>query len=450
MPTTTVARAPTPRDWRAFAKSLTGRLVRPSSAGYELDVRSYNPIFDQARPMGLAYCASADDVALAIDFAQSHAVELSVRSGGHCYGGWSTGPGLVIDVSPMNQVDYVPATGIVSVGSGTRLIDLYAGLAPYNRAVPGGSCPSVGIAGLSLGGGFGVLGRKFGLTCDNLESAEVVLASGETVSCNSQQHSDLFWALRGGGGGSFGVVTSFGFLTHPIGTLGLFTLVWPWSNAAAVASVWQAWAPQSPDELWSNCLLVASQSTPAGEAPAARVTGVYVGPQSGLQSLVDEFVTEVGASPFTNFVGSAPYLDAMQIEGGCEGDTIAECHLRADNPNGLLRARPVRGQVKHRQPSPVRPGHRDAASGRGATSSVTCALRRRLHSRCGRRGDQPRRPGCHRLCPPAIARHPAVQRWLGRPVSKLGRGGEPSMDRSVLAVDAALRIEWGVFELCRS
>jgi len=336
VPTTTVPAPLTPAHWREFENSLQGRLVRPSSPGYAVDVRSYNPVFDQAHPAALAYCASAADVALAIQFAERHGVELSVRSGGHCYGGWSTGSGLVIDVSPMNQVDYDPVTDIVNVGSGTRLIDLYASLAPHNMAVPGGSCPSVGIAGLALGGGFGVLARKFGLTCDNLGSAEVVLASGETVTCDPEHHSDLFWALRGGGGGSFGVVTRFSFATHPIGPLGLFTLIWPWSKAAAVASAWQAWAPQGPDELWSNCLLVASQPTPAGEAPAARVTGVYVGSQAALQTLVDEFVGEVGTSPFTNFVGSAAYLDTMRIEGGCEGDTVAECHLPSENPAGLL------------------------------------------------------------------------------------------------------------------
>ena len=326
----------TPRDWLELGSSLEGRLARPSSPGYSVDVQSYNPIFDRAHPEGIAYCASAADVALAVEFAERHGVELSLRSGGHCYGGWSTGSGLVIDVSPMNQVDYDPVTGLVNVGSGTRLIDLYAGLAPHEVAVPGGSCPSVGIAGLALGGGLGVLGRKFGLTCDNIESADVVLASGETVTCDAAHHSDLFWALRGGGGGSFGVVTRFSFLTHPIGTLGLFTLVWPWSSAAATTSAWQDWAPEGPDELWSNCLLVADQSTPAGEAPAARVTGVYVGSQAALQTLVDELVSEVGASPFTTFVGSATYLDTMLIEGGCADDSVNECHLPSQNPVGLL------------------------------------------------------------------------------------------------------------------
>ncbi len=240
----------------------------------------------------------------------------------------------------MNQVRVDARRLRASVGSGTRLIDLYAALAPHSLAVPGGSCPSVGIAGLTLGGGLGVLGRKLGLTCDNLEAAEIVLASGDNVTCDSEQHADLLWALRGGGAGSFGVVTSFRFVAHPIGSLALFTLVWPWASAPAVLEAWQSWVLDAPDALWSNCLLVASQSTPTGEAPAARVTGVYAGAQSSLQILVDRLVRDVGASPFTDFVGSAGYLDTMQIEGGCDGDTIAECHLPSQNPHGLLAREP--------------------------------------------------------------------------------------------------------------
>ncbi len=341
--TVTPATRPTAADWESLSRSLQGRLVRPSSPSYAVDVESYNPIFDGAHPKAIAYCASAADVASAIRFARQHDIQLSVRSGGHSYGGWSTGPGLVIDVSPMNQVHVNAASGLATVGSGTRLIDLYAALAPHNLAVPGGSCPSVGIAGLTLGGGFGVLGRKLGLTCDSLQSAQVVLASGTTVTCDEGHHSDLFWALRGGGGGSFGVVTSFTFVTHPlgpVGSLGLFTLVWPWSAASAVTEAWQSWAPEAPDALWSNCLLVASQSTPSGDAAAARVTGVYLGAQSNLQVLVDALVSEVGTSPFTNFVGSAGYLDTMQIEGGCEGDSIAACHLPSQNPAGRLTRAP--------------------------------------------------------------------------------------------------------------
>lgn len=338
---TTPHTLPTAADWQELSHTLQGRLVRPSSAGYLTDVQSYNPVFDQARPAGIAYCASSADVAMSVAFALAHDLQPSVRSGGHCYGGWSTGAGLVIDVSPMNQVTVDPAAGLARVGTGTRLIDLYAALAPYGLAVPGGSCPSVGIAGLTMGGGLGVVGRKFGLTCDSLEAAEVVLASGRSVSCDARNDADLYWALRGGGGGSFGVATTFTFRTHPIGSLlGLFTLVWPLSDAAAVVAAWQSWAPNCPDELWSNCLLLASQETPSGEGVVARVTGVYVGPQSRLQVLVDQFVSEVGKSPFNYFVGAAAYLDTMQIEGGCEGDTVAECHLPSQNPAGRLERAP--------------------------------------------------------------------------------------------------------------
>ena len=132
-----------------------------------------------------------------------------------------------------------------------------------------------------MGGGLGVVGREFGLTCDNLESAEVVLANGEVVTASAEEHADLYWALRGGGGGSFGVMTSFTFGTHPIGDLALFTLVWPWSGAGdKVIAAWQAWAPSAPDELWSNCLLLASQQTPSGEAAVARVTGSTSAPSA--------------------------------------------------------------------------------------------------------------------------------------------------------------------------
>ena len=339
--TTTMPPVPTSADWQAFSSKLQGHLVLPSSPGYSTDVESYNPVFDGAHPQAIAYCASSNDVAESIAFGRHYAIPLSVRSGGHCYGGWSTGPGLVIDVSPLAAVDVSADATTVTAGTGTRLVDFYNALAPHGVCVPGGSCPSVGLAGLTMGGGLGVLGRKFGLTCDNLASAEVVLATGEVVTANAQQHSDLYWALRGGGGGSFGVATSFTFGTHPIGDLALFTLVWPWSVAPQVVAAWQGWAPSAPDELWSNCLLLASQQTPSSsDAAVARVTGVYVGPQSELQSLVDHLVGEVPTAPFTNFVGSNGYLDTMLIEGGCEGDTVAECHLPSQNPAGTLTRAP--------------------------------------------------------------------------------------------------------------
>ncbi len=336
--------APRPGDWATLGRSIEGRLVLPSSPAYATDVQSYNPVFDGARPKAIAYVASPADVSTAVAFGRDHGIQLSIRSGGHCYGGWSTGSGLVIDVSELSQVSIARAgtlSGVeVATGSGTRLVDLYAACAGDGVAVPGGSCPTVGIAGLALGGGLGVLDRKLGLTCDRMLSAEIVLASGEVASCDSSTRPDLFWALRGAGGGSFGVVTELRLAASTIGDLGLFTLEWSWSAAPQVVAAWQDWAPTAPDELWSNCLLFASQDTPSGYGPAARVTGVYAGPEAALEAELSGFLSAISATPFTHFVGAAGYLDTMLVEAGCEGDTVAECHLPSENPAGILTRAP--------------------------------------------------------------------------------------------------------------
>jgi FAD/FMN-containing dehydrogenase len=338
--TTTVGGPPSGADWKSLRSALQGDLVLPSATSYLADAQSYNPVFDRARPQGITYVTSPDDVRAVIAFAREHRVPLAIRSGGHCYGGWSTGTGLVIDVSRLNAVNVDPTARIAAAGAGTHLVDFYAGLAPHALAVPAASCPTVGIAGLTLGGGIGVLGRQFGLTCDNLVEADVVVASGDVVTANATSAPDLFWALRGAGGGNFGVVTALRFAAHRMGDLGLFTLVWEWPDAARIVAAWQAWAPSAPDALWSNCAMIASQVTPAGYAPVVRVTGVYVGSETALEDELQPFLGAVGSEPFTRFVGSATYADTMMIEGGCEGDSVAECHLPSQNPAGILQRAP--------------------------------------------------------------------------------------------------------------
>lgn len=271
---------------------------------------------------------------------QDHGLDFAVRSGGHSYGGYSTSKGLVIDVTRQSAVQLDSAGNTSNVGAGARLVDVYSTLGASGVALPGGSCPTVGIAGLTLGGGLGVVDRRYGLTCDNLLSATVVLASGRVINCSATEDPDLFWALRGGGGGNFGVVTDFTFQVHPIGNLGLFTLVWPWSNAPQVISAWQSWAPNAPAEIWSNCQLLNSQDTPTGVAPVARVTGVSVGTVASLQQQVATFIQMVGPSPFNQFVGGDTYANTMLIEAGCDGDTVAECHLPSQNPVGILTRSP--------------------------------------------------------------------------------------------------------------
>lgn len=321
-----------PADWAAMRGQLsTGRLLQPDSAGYYQARLQFDPRFDDARPSGIAYCATPADVSACLAFARRFGVPIAARSGGHSYGGWSTTSGLVIDVSLMSRVTVDAATGTARVGAGTRLIDLYNELAAHGRAVPGGSCPTVGVAGLALGGGVGVVGRLYGLTCDNVVAVQIVTADGVVRECGQASDPDLFWACRGGGGGSFGVVTEFTLRTHPAPDLVLFFLRWPWSQAGQVVSAWQSWAPSAPDELWSNLHL---SGAPGGAEPQISVGGTYAGGIAQAQPLLERLYAAVGSGPSSTFVQSEPYLSVMLVEAGCAGLSVAQCHLPWQNPAG--------------------------------------------------------------------------------------------------------------------
>lgn len=325
---------PTDTDWSNLGRSLQGALVRPGNSQYATALQLFNPMFDAIQPAAIAYCASPADAQSCIAFAQKFGLPLAPRSGGHSYAGYSTTTGLVLDVTRMNAVTVNAGTGTATIGAGARLIDVYSTLSQHGLALPAGSCPTVGIAGLALGGGIGVLGRKFGLTCDNLLSAQVVLADSSALTCDANNNPDLFWALRGGGGGNFGVVTSFTFATHPVSTLSLFTLNWPWGIAASIVDAWQNWAPQAADELWSNCLLIATGNKSA--SPAVRVNGVYAGPVAPLNALLRQLIARVGSAPSSSYVSAASLLDTMLDEAGCYGKTVDQCHLPSQNPQGQL------------------------------------------------------------------------------------------------------------------
>ncbi len=305
----------------------------PTDSDYAVDKQLYDPVFDTVFPQAIAYCRSANDVQRCIAFAREYSMAIALRSGGHSYAGYSTTTGLVIDVSPMNQVVFDQATATATVGAGTLQVDLYAQLAASGQTVPGASCPTVGIAGLALGGGIGVLDRRYGLTCDNIQSLEIVTANGDLLQCDSTQHADLFWACQGGGGGNFGAVTSFTFRTSPATDLAQFALQWDWAAAAEVVSAWMTWAPQAPDELWSNCLLLGG--TP-DTSPQLSITGVYVGDEAALASLLDEFRRMVDSTPTTSTLWTNAFLATMLSEAGCAKRTVAQCHLPTQTPQGEL------------------------------------------------------------------------------------------------------------------
>jgi FAD/FMN-containing dehydrogenase len=318
-PLAELARAAAGGIFDELANGLHGEVVLPSSSEYDRARLLFDTRFDAVKPRAVVFCESTVDVQRTVRWARKHAVRIVPRSGGHSYGGYSTTTGVIVDVSRLNGVALDPK-GHAVVGAGARLIDVSERLARHGRIVPAGSCPTVGIAGLALGGGVGFASRKYGLTCDNLIEATVVLADGTAVVANKGVHPDLYWALRGGGGGNFGIVTRLVFRTHPVGQVATYAIEWPWSDAAKVVQAWQRFAPHAPDGLFSVLNL---NSAVSGRA---RITsaGQLFGSADRLRELVKPLANAGTPTRFT--VTSRSYLDAQQMWAGCSG-TIAECHL---------------------------------------------------------------------------------------------------------------------------
>jgi FAD/FMN-containing dehydrogenase len=320
-----------PPDWSTLASSLSGPLLLPSDSGYPAAGHLYNALYAQDAA-AIAQVASVSDVQHCVAFARAHGVEVVARSGGHSYAAYSTCPGLVIDVSQLNTVSTANASssGTVTVGAGTQLIDVYSALSAQGLLLPGGSCPTVGIAGLALGGGIGVFARAYGLTCDRMTGVQVVTADGKVHQGGPSQDADLYWACRGGGGGNFGVVTSFDFKVSPIPpAITLFTLEWPWGAAPSVLDAWIRWMPTTPPALWSNCQLYSSGSAGSG---LVKVTGVFTGTVAACSAALSPLTSAVDTATTDNFVGPEDYMKATMIEAGCEGEPEAQCATPVESP----------------------------------------------------------------------------------------------------------------------
>ena len=377
-PTTVAASS---EAWYDFGRSLSGRLVRPSDSGYLTDLQLFDSRFDVVRPAGIAYCASSTDVQRSIAFARDHGLPFAARSGGHSYAGYSTTTGLVIDVTSMATVSIASGSGgsgsggsgsggsgSATVGAGARLIDVYSSLNASGVSIPAGSCPTVGIAGLTLGGGVGVVDRAYGLTCDALSSIEMVTADSRLVTASATVNPDLYWACRGGGGGNFGIATSFDFNTFQTSPLTLAFLTWPWSAAADVLPAWLGWAPQAVDQLWSNCIL---GSDPMGSDPTLQVGVVWIGSPTGISAPLAELAAAVGSSPSSRYIETVPFEHAMYVEGGCASFSRAACHLPNEMTGGLL----------SRQPSLAKSGYISAPLGDAGVQAVITGIQARQSQR---------------------------------------------------------------------
>jgi FAD/FMN-containing dehydrogenase len=285
-------------------------VVTPEHPDYD-DARSvWNAMVDR-RPSLVVRARSAADVAPTVEFARSHGLDLAIRGGGHNVAGNSTvDGGLVLDLSGLRAVTVDPGTRAVRVEAGATLVDVDAATAPHALAVPLGVVGGTGVAGLTLGGGVGWLTRAHGLTADNLLSAEIVTASGETLVADADRHADLLWALRGGGG-NFGVVTAFTFRAHPLGpevlgaTFGYRLPSWRRAWAAV-----ETWTRDLPDDMTAiTTTLTPPADLDLGDEPVLLVGAAWASPDrargeqllAGLRELAPPDIEETGAVPWTEW-----------------------------------------------------------------------------------------------------------------------------------------------------
>jgi FAD/FMN-containing dehydrogenase len=313
-PTLSAGRDADPR-LAALDAAVRGPVLRRTSAGYAAAARVFDTHYASIRPLAVIQPLDTKDVAAAVTWARAHAVPIVAKSGGHSYGGYSTvANGVVVDLSRLSAIGV--AQGHAVVGAGARLGIIYSALDARGVAIPAGTCPSVGIGGHALGGGFGLASRAWGLASDNLVSVQIVTADGKTLVADSSHHSDLFWACRGGGGGNFGIATRFVFRTHPVSQGAYFVATWPWAQVEQVVASFLGWAPHQPDGLGSLCRLAAG---PGG--PTVQVFGQFLGSEADLKTAL----ASLGPPATQLTTGTSTWLDLVRRWAGCLGHTLPQC-----------------------------------------------------------------------------------------------------------------------------
>jgi FAD/FMN-containing dehydrogenase len=277
---------PNTSGWGGLSAAIGGQVLRPDGgAQFATAKQVFNTNYDGSTPAAVVTVTSAADVQKAMAFAAAHNLKVAPRSGGHSYVGASTANGImVLDLRQLpGDINYDAATGYVTVTPATSLYALHQALAAAGRGIPTGTCPSVGTAGHALGGGLGAQSRHAGLMCDALASASVVLPGGQAVTASTTNNPDLLWALRGGGGGNFGVTTSLTFATFPTGDVDVVNLNFPPQSFAQVLLGWQNWlrtadrnswalADSTTDALGTHCRIMATCPAGSGSSVAGAIT----------------------------------------------------------------------------------------------------------------------------------------------------------------------------------
>jgi FAD/FMN-containing dehydrogenase len=303
------SRSPSQRQWRMLARSLRGQLVLPSDASYDRVAPPYDKRYAGERPLGVVLAADTADVQAALNFARHTGIRPIPRSGGHSYAGYSTGSGLVISLERMKRIS-VDSSGHVHIQPGARNFDIYATLPAQGVVIPYGRCPTVGVGGFLLGGGFGFNSRRLGTASDNLLWTEVVTADGKIRTASATSEPELFWACRGGGGGNFGINTAFTMRSHPAPSFSVYSITWKESDAVAAFEAMQEAVTRAPDGF--SCRIgIDLTGHPPDVRLTARVLGQYWGPASELADLLAPVIK--AARPLKLTIRPESYIGALKF-----------------------------------------------------------------------------------------------------------------------------------------
>jgi FAD/FMN-containing dehydrogenase len=363
---------------------LRGPLQRPGDAGYEQACAIWNGMIHK-QPALVARCVGAADVIDAVNIAREHHLLLAIRSGGHNIAGSALcDSGLVLDLSGLRGIHVDPTARIARVQPGINWGDLDRETQAFGLATPGGIVSTTGVAGLTLGGGFGWLSRAYGLTCDNLRSVDIVTADGQLRTASESEHADLFWGVRGGGG-NFGVVTSFEFQLHPIGpTVMAGMLLYPMERAPEVLRFYRDFAAQAPDQLGTLALLRLAPPAPflpqaIHGQPVVGIAACYAGPVEEGERLMrplKEFGAPAAAlmmpKPFTthqamldsaNPSGRHYYWKSDYLPGLSDAaiETAISYASRLSSPLSAVLIFQLGGAISRVGPQAMAVSHRDAA-----------------------------------------------------------------------------------------
>jgi FAD/FMN-containing dehydrogenase len=304
--------------------AIKGRVVTRTDHDYDEIRKNYNSRFNVS-PKSILLCSSEEDVIKAVKWARKNKSLVSLRSGGHSYESFSLiENGAVIDVGDMANISVDSLRTLATVQTGATLLPLCEALWQKRVVIPVGSCATVGIAGVTLGGGYGLLARSMGLTCDNLVALRMVDAQGDIVIADDHQNSDLLWACRGGGGGNFGVATEFTFRLHKIENVSIVRIRWKWQQAAEVIRAWQDWAYKVDDRM-TGILTVASKGSGALLGLA-----MFVGPPNKAQAILAPLIAKVKPAKFS--VVSMPFIKAQREFSGLPSKLVNHSVARQDPP----------------------------------------------------------------------------------------------------------------------